>query len=139
MRASAFPTPALRSVKGIECIVQINETTVEENAAQCLCATVEVQGGPWLFQGAALRSCGAIAIQCSRRSLAKCRGCVIGGVSHDRLMQAIAGKAMMGMQARDFARVVVEETTFEMTGGGMLCCFSNCATSSSLQVLLRQA
>jgi hypothetical protein len=104
------------SIKGVECIFQVNETEIETNAGICLGATLDVHGGPWLFESVAIRSCGGIGIICSRQSLAKCRGCAIGGISHDRRMQAVMGRAMMGMQARDFSRVVVEMSTFEMTG-----------------------
>ena len=64
----------------------------------------------------ALRACMAIALTCSRRSLVKVRGCIVGGLSHDRMRHIGAGGATMAVDVRDYARVVLLNSTAEMTG-----------------------
>ena len=63
-----------------------------------------------------LRGCMAVALTCSRRSLVKVRGCVVGGLSHDRLRHSGAGRATMAVDVRDYARAVLLNSSAEMTG-----------------------
>lgn len=108
------------SFSGIEAVYQINETALYEangdlDELKYLC-TIEVRGGPWLMDKCGLRACMAIAVSCARQSLVKIRGCVVGGISHDRKHHSGAGRATMAIDCRDFARVVLQNSTAEMTG-----------------------
>eukprot|EP00960_Hanusia_phi_P071954 767670-Hanusia_phi.AAC.6 len=44
------------------------------------------------------------------------RQCVVGGISHERHLHSGGGRATCGLLARDFAKVVVSNSTIEMTG-----------------------
>ena len=108
------------SFSGIETVYQINETAFREangalNEMLYLC-TIDVRGGPWLMDKCGLRACMAVAVVCARQSLVKVRGCVVGGISHDRKHHSGAGRATMAIDCRDFARVVLQNSTAEMTG-----------------------
>jgi len=108
------------SLSGIETVYQGNESAVHEadGALDALpyTGTIEVRGGPWLMDKCGLRACMAVALVCARQSLVKVRGCVVGGISHDRNRLSGAGRATMAVDCRDFARLVLQNSTAEMTG-----------------------
>lgn len=130
---------SLGSFTGAECAFQVNMSK-PELGVQPLLSTIEVRGGPWLLQQCGLRSCGAVAVDCTRRSLVsaasgrcvqhallgtdargrgdqvKLRQCAIGGISHNREEHSAGGRAVMGVFCRDFCRCVMLYCTVEQTG-----------------------
>ena len=127
-----FQPCSLGSFSGVETVYLTNETALHEMSFEDAAnaeyldlealqrpiydSTLHVRGGPWLFESCGLRACMAVAVLCARRSLVKLRACATGGISHDRIHLSGAGRATMAIDCRDFARLIVSNTSVEMTG-----------------------
>ena len=127
-----FQPCSLGSFSGLETVYLTNETALHEMSFEDAASaeyldlealqrpiydsTLHVRGGPWLFESCGLRACMAVAVLCARRSLVKLRACATGGISHDRIHLSGAGRATMALDCRDFARLIVSNTSVEMTG-----------------------
>lgn len=103
------------SIVGVECVFETNYTE-KHSALQVALSTVEVRGGPWLFEHTGVRSCGATALELTRRCLVKVRGSVLGGYSDRRTQHSEAGRCVMALHCRDFARCVLSRCHLEFTG-----------------------
>jgi len=92
------------SFSGVESVYLGNETALlEADGAQDELAyrpTIQVRGGPWLFDRCGLRACMAVAMLCARRSLVKIRNSVAGGISHDGAELSGGGRACMALDCR---------------------------------------